>query len=238
MSPSLAKQAAPVKKASILDGIETDRPQQCRRILYYDIELSGIHTGTMTRVETWKGNAASITSHSQASILGIGTQYKQYTELSWSNQSDEWLTDNFHQQVSGFKSRDMKVAFSNNGRDTDVDIDGDITHYHSKNMALRDVDTLAVQIRHFLLQGRTQFALIRQASDAIEPYQFYVQPQKIVDVGPWKQLTVIPIKQTGAEDVTYYYSPDLDFQLVQARYHGIILQGLLTLNEYDSTCQL
>ena len=210
--------------------------KQCQRSASYDIYLSGIHTGTMERTEHWQGKTAVVTSTSKASILGIGTQYQQRAELSWSTTTDEWLTDNFHQKVTGFRARDMQVSFSNNGRDTEVDIDGDVEHYHSKELALRDVDTLAIQMRHFLLQGRSQFALVRQASDAIEPYQLYVKQQQTAKIEPWGELRLIPVEQSGAEEVTYYFAPELDYQLVKARYHGIILQGLIELNDYRSSC--
>ena len=210
---------------------------QCVRQSDYDIYLSGIHTGTMSRTETWQGKTAVVTSHSKASILGIGTEYRQRAELSWSTASDEWLTNKFHQQVSGFRARDLQATFSGNGRESRVNVNGDIEHYRSDNIALRDVDTLAIQMRHLLLQGRQQFALIRQASDAIEPYQYYVQAKQTKTIVPWGELTLVPVEQTGAEEVTYYFAPELDYQLVQARYHGILLQGLIALNHHHSTCQ-
>lgn len=211
--------------------------EQCNRSSNYDIYLSGIHTGTMARTETWTGKTAVVTSKSEASILGIGTQYQQRAELSWSNKTNEWITDKFHQKVTGFRARDMQVSFSNNGRQSRVDIDGDISSYTSAHTPLRDVDTLAIQIRQYLLQGRTQFALIRQASDAIEPYQLYVQDKQTANISPWGELTLIPVKQSGAEEVTYYFAPAMDYQLIRARYHGIILQGLIELNHYSSSCE-
>ncbi|MBW8183341.1 hypothetical protein [Shewanella nanhaiensis] len=211
--------------------------QACSRSSHYAIYLSGIHTGTMSRTETWQGKTAVVTSKSEASILGIGTQYQQRAELSWSDNTHEWLTDNFHQKVTGFRSRDMRVSFENAGRESRVDIDGDVDTYSSDSIPLRDVDTLAIQIREYLLQGRKQFALIRQASDAIEPYQLYVQEQLSENIPPWGELSLIPVEQTGAEDVTYYFAPALDYQLVKARYHGFILHGLIELDNYTSTCE-
>lgn len=211
-------------------------PEQCSRSADYDIYLSGIHTGTMSRTETWSGKTAVVTSNSQASILGIGTQYQQRAELAWSNISDEWITEKFHQKVTGFRARDMQASFSDNGRVSMVDVDGDIENYSSDDAALRDVDTLAIQIREYLLQGRKQFRLIRQASDAIEPYQFYVQQPLTKNIAPFGELSLIPVKQTGSEEVTYYFAPEMDYQLIQARYHGIILRGLIELNQYSSSC--
>lgn len=211
--------------------------EQCSLSVNYDIYLSGIHTGTMHRTETWQGKTAVVTSDSEASILGIGTQYHQRSELSWSNVTDEWITDKFHQKVTGFRARDMQVSFEDNGRQSQVDLDGDIENYSSADIPLRDVDTLAIQMRQYLLQGRQQFALIRQASDAIERYQFYVQDKQIINIAPWGELSLIPVKQTGAEEVTYYFSPAMDYQLVKARYHGIILHGLIELSHYSSSCE-
>lgn len=228
-------------------GTEPDSPEleselgsksgECSRISNYAIYLSGIHTGTMNRTETWQGNTAVVTSISEASILGIGTQYHQRAELSWSSTTNEWLTDKFHQTVTGFHARDMWVTFENNGHNSRVDIDGDIDTYASEKIPLRDVDTLTIQIREYLLQGRKQFALTRQASDAIERYQFYVQDTLTTNIAPWGELTLIPVEQTGAEDVTYYFAPAMDYQLIKARYHGIILHGLIELESYTSSCE-
>ncbi|EDQ00065.1 hypothetical protein [Shewanella benthica] len=211
--------------------------EQCSRTANYSIYLSGIYTGSMNRTETWQGNTAVVTSKSEASILGIGTQYRQRTELSWSSTTDEWLTDNFHQKVTGFRSRDMQVTFENNGHESRVDLDGEVETYVSEDIPLRDVDTLLIQIREYLLRGSKQFALIRQASDDIEAYQFYVQDTLTANIEPWGELTLIPVEQTGAEDVTYYFAPSMDYQLIKARYHGIILRGLIELDSYTSSCE-
>ncbi|WP_245423141.1 hypothetical protein [Shewanella frigidimarina] len=216
--------------------LANDIPQSCQRSFNYSIYLSGLHTGEMSRTENWQGKSAVIISKSEASILGIGTQYQQRTELSWSNNSNEWLTDSFHQQVTGFRSRDMQATFYNNGLESRVDIDGDIENYTSSQIPLRDVDTLAIQIRENLLGGRRQFALIRQASDAIEPYQFYVKDKLITTIGSWGEIQLIPVEQTGAEEVTYYFAPSMNYQLVKAHYHGMILQGVIELERYVSSC--
>ncbi|QFU25162.1 hypothetical protein FS418_04310 [Shewanella sp. YLB-09] len=200
--------------------------------------LSGLYTGSMNRTEVWQGKTAVVTTKSEASILGIGTQYHQRAELSWSSTTNEWLTDKFHQKVTGFRARDMRVTFEHGGRESRVDIDGEVDTYVSDDIPLRGVDTLLIQIRQYLLQGRKQFALIRQASDDIEPYQFYVQDTQTTNIEPWGELTLIPVEQTGAEDVTYYFAPAMDYQLIKARYHGIILRGLIELDRYTSSCEL
>lgn len=210
--------------------------QECQRNFSYSIFLSGLHMGNMTRTENWQGKSAVITSTSKASILGIGTQYQQRTELSWSNSTHEWLTHKFHQQVTGFRARDMQVTLDHHGLGSRVDVDGEVSHYQSNSIPLRDVDTLAIQIREYLLNGRQQFALIRQASDAVESYQYYVKDSLTSNIAPWGELQLIPVEQTGAEEVTYYFAPSIDYQLVKAHYHGIILQGNIELDSYVSSC--
>ncbi|WP_371998259.1 MULTISPECIES: hypothetical protein [unclassified Shewanella] len=228
-----------VENQSIESQLVESQPtkKQCTRHANYDIYLSGIHTGTMKRAENWQGKSAVVTSTSKASILGIGTQYDQRAELSWSDTTEEWITERFHQLVTGFRARDMKVSLSKDGLESEVDIDGDIDRYKSAHIPLRDVDTLAIQMRQLLMQGRSQFALVRQASDDIEPYQLYVKPTIKATIEPWGEMKLIPVEQSGAEEVTYYFAPDMDYQLVRARYHGFILQGVIELNEYNSTCE-
>lgn len=215
----------------------SNRGEQCSRAASYSVYLGGLHTGTMTRVEAWQGQSAVITSNSHAAILGIATQYQQRAELTWSNTEKAWLTTQFQQQVSGFRSRNMRASFSNNGLDSLVELDGKTTSYHSTQIPLRDVDTLAIQIRELVLQGQQEFSLIRQASDGIEPYQYQVKAPITTQLAPWGELQLIPVEQTGAEDITYYFAPSLDHQLAQARYHGFILQGLIQLESYHSTCK-
>jgi hypothetical protein len=208
----------------------------CQRTFNYSIYLSGIYTGELTRTENWSNKYAIITSKIEASILGIGTQYQQRTELSWSNISHEWLTDNFHQQITGFRSRNMQVIIANNGLESHVDLDGAITTYQSKTLPLRDVDTIAIQIRENILNNRQQFTLLRQASDAVEPYKFSIQERVTTIIAPWGEIQLIPVEQTGAEAVTYFFAPSMNYQLVKAHLHGLILQGMIELNSYNSSC--
>lgn len=212
-------------------------PQQCEKVAYYHIYLSGIRTGYMNRTESWQGMSATVTSQSKASILGIGTEYDQQARLIWSEQSDSWLTTSFHQVVSGFKSRDMQVSFSDDGSESLVNLDGKETRYENDGEPLRDVDTLSVQIRQHVLDGVKQFTLTRQASDGPEPYQYQVLETEIIKLDKWGELKAIPVEQTGEERVTFWYAPELDYQLVKARYHGFILQGGAELQSFENSCQ-
>ncbi|MDR9827835.1 hypothetical protein RCJ22_19730 [Vibrio sp. FNV 38] len=208
----------------------------CQKTAYYHIYLSGIRTGYMNRTESWQGDSATVTSQSQASILGIGTQYEQEANLSWSEGSDSWLTTSFHQVVSGFKSRDMKVIFSEDGTETEVDLDGELTRYQNEDKPLRDVDTLSVQIRQHVIDGDKEFSLTRLATDGPEPYNYEVLELALVELDKLGEIEAIPVKQTGEERITFWYAPSLDYQLVKARYHGLILSGGAELQKYESSC--
>jgi hypothetical protein len=225
--------------SSLLQSVSlmaSDTQPHCQRSFNYSIYLSGLHTGEMVRTENWLDRSAVITSKSEASILGIGTQYKQRSELSWSDISREWLTDNFHQQITGFRSRNMQVILANNGLESRVDLDGAITTYQSKTLPLRDVDTITIQIRENILNNRQKFTLLRQASDAVEPYQFSVKETVITTIASWGEIQLIPVEQTGSEVVTYFFAPSMNYQLVKAHFHGLILQGMIELNSYNSSC--
>jgi hypothetical protein len=216
--------------------LASDIQPHCQRSFNYSIYLSGLHTGEMIRTENWLDKSAVITTKSEASILGIGSQYLQRTELSWSNISHEWLTHNFHQQVTGFRSRNMQVSIDNNSLESRVDLDGDITTYQSQTLPLRDVDTIAIQIRENILNNRQQFTLLRQASDTLEIYQFSIKETVTTTIAPWGEIQLIPVEQTGADVVTYFFAPSMNYQLVKAHFHGLILQGMIELNSYLSSC--
>ncbi|MCE2571150.1 hypothetical protein [Motilimonas eburnea] len=210
--------------------------QSCQRHSEFAVYLNGIHTGSMARTESWQGKQAKINTTSKASILGIKTQYQQQAKVQWSDAEQGWLTQEFTQNVSGFRTRNMQVAFAADGLSSEVDLDGKINRYQSKYIPLRDVDTLAIQIRHLVMQGKTKFTLIRQASDGTELYQYQRQPPAPHTIAPWGEQALIPVVQTGAEDITYYFAPELDYQLFRADYHGLLLQGKVLLTQYQSNC--
>ena len=58
----------------------------------------------------------------------------------------------------------------------------------------------------------------------------------ITTIGSWGEIQLIPVEQTGAEEVTYYFAPSMNYQLVKAHYHGMILQGVIELDRYVSSC--
>ncbi|MFC5078881.1 hypothetical protein VTH8203_03373 [Vibrio thalassae] len=223
----------------------------CQNRYDYGIYLGGIHTGSMQRIETWyeatpgqpehnqaeaRVKSGTVESYSRASILGIGTRYRQKAQLVQSSGTGDYLTTTFYQKVSGFRSRTMNVTFSENGSESEVDLNGEVTHYTNHGQPLRDVDTLSIQIRHLVMQGKTTFNLTRQATDGPEPYHYQVLGAKSLTLPPWGALDVIQVEQTGAEEVTFWFAPSLQFALVQAKYHGFLFDATMELETMEVQC--
>ncbi|MCW8332830.1 DUF3108 domain-containing protein [Vibrio paucivorans] len=210
--------------------------QLCEKSLEYALYLGGIRTGKMSRVEYWKGDQVNATSKSRASILGIGTSYRQESSMTFDHDLQAWVTKSFHQIVTGFKNRDMKVTFPEGPYRSDVDLDGEKQSYYSDEIPLRDLDTLSAQIRFNLINGSKEFELVRQASDTVEPYQYTVLESETLDHDKFGKLTLTPVKQDGADEITFYIAPSLDYQVVKATYHGFILNGVAKLTGFTSSC--
>ncbi|WP_052772059.1 hypothetical protein [Vibrio mexicanus] len=117
-----------------------------------------------------------------------------------------------------------------------VNLDGDIKFYQHDELPLRDIDTIGAQIRQYTFQGLKEFELARQATDKVEEYQYRQLDKKTIETKKWGTLNVLPIRQSGADEITYYLAPELDYQMVQATYHGVLLNGTAQLTDYTSSC--
>ncbi|MCK6263187.1 hypothetical protein KP803_07850 [Vibrio sp. ZSDE26] len=206
----------------------------CIKVLEYNLYLSGISTGYMRKNEQWLAEVVTAKSRSRASILGIGSSYTQSSEMVL--EEGVWLTQSFHQKVTGFRKRDMLVSFPNSVNHSLVMLNGEEHRYESDDEPLRDIDTITMQIRQNLIDQKKSFSLVRQASDGIEAYQYEVLASQVREYERWGDMDVIPVKQSGADKITYYYSPRLDYQIVEARYHGFLLNGRAELVDFTSSC--
>ena len=52
-----------------------------------------------------------------------------------------------------------------------------------------------------------------------------------------RELTLIPVEQTSAEEVTYYFFTSMDYQLTKTSDNDIILQVLIELDIYTLSCE-
>ncbi|MCE7626703.1 hypothetical protein LZT04_02510 [Vibrio fluvialis] len=74
------------------------------------------------------------------------------------------------------------------------------------------------------------------ATDGPEPYQYQVLGTKQVTLSPWGELELIEVEQTGAEHVTFWFAPSLNYALVQVMYHGFLFDGSMSLTAMNRQC--
>lgn len=207
----------------------------CNKSFHYKLYFSGIKTGSLKREEHWNDQGAALKSDSYAGILGIGTRFIQTSNMVW-NQEKGFVTTDFHQQVSGFKNRDMQVKITEGGSRSSMQLNDEFSQYQFDDYQILDADTISAQIRLMVINGVEQFSLARQATKGLEHYHYQLHAEKTETLTPWGEVKVIPVTQTGDESMTYWYAPKLDYQLVYAKYHSFILPGSLKLAEYEISC--
>ena len=66
--------------------------------------------------------------------------FYQTSSAHYDQQNNRYLTDGFYQVMTGFRNREMVVSMSNNGLSTRVELNGEITQYHSNTYPLQDMD--------------------------------------------------------------------------------------------------
>ncbi|WP_084884075.1 hypothetical protein [Vibrio sp. qd031] len=207
----------------------------CENTLKYHVYFAGIKTGWLIRKEVWSESGGAISSSSYAGILGIGTRFEQHAKFVWNDQKG-FVTTEFTQDVSGFKNREMTVDIAEGGHQSVMLVNQQHMQFTNPDRPILDVDTISAQLRYMLLQGVEQFQLTRQASDTLEHYRYSVEPQQTKRYSQWGELQVIPIKQKGADEVTMWFAPSMDYQLVDAKYHSMLLPGSMKLVDRVKTC--
>ena len=70
----------------------------------------------------------------------------------------------------------------------------------------------------------------------LEHYAYTVEPQQSKSYPQWGELDVVPIKQNGADEVTMWFAPKMDYQLIEARYHSMFLPGRMKLVDWVKEC--
>lgn len=200
------------------------------------MSLGSFNTGWLTRKVDWQGEKVQYQSESEVSVLGISTHYQQSAVGAYHTGKAQILTQHFQQKMSGIKNRYMKVTLSHDGGQSEVILNGDAQHYHS-DIPLRDIDTIGGQIRLHLIEGKSQFRLVRQATKEVEAYEFNVAPEKSsVTLDNHGDVEVIKVNETLEGDVTLWFAPSLDYHLVKAESQGFLLNGYMTLSKYDKKC--
>lgn len=210
----------------------------CQKTAQYDVYLSFLKMGNLSRNLIWnaKQQQGSVETTSAVNVFGLGTRYHQVTHFYWSEQANQLLTRDYQQTMSGLKNRIVSTVFSKSGKTTHVTLNGETTRYENEGKVIVDFDTLGEQIRLNVMSGVKAFALIRQGTDELNPYQFVTQGNELLETEHWGEIQTIRVKQTGNDNVTMWFAKSLDYQLIKAKTHGVF-DATIKLISFENTCE-
>ncbi len=231
-----------------LSTIAFNALHQCNKTFEYDIYLLKKRVGNLHRTIRWHKNVypakATVTSNGKVSFLWLNSSYEQISTMQYSPMLQHFLTTSFSQKIIGYKAREMTALISDNGLSSRVTLDNEDYNYRyekkdkDENQALYDLDTLGAQIRLNLLQSKTHFTLLRQASNKIDSYQFEVSGHEIINHKVWGQFNTIKVIEVGKhKNTVLWFSSKHDHQLVKAQL-DLIFSPTVWLTHYKKDCEL
>lgn len=208
----------------------------CKKSFVYEIYLSGLHVGYLKREVLQQEGRFTANTRSRISILGLSSDYQQQSELHWSATENRFLSDYFSQQMSGIKTRQLETLFLNNGKQTIVNLNGEISKYKNDKGPLLDIDAFGAQIRQNVKTGKQKFTLYRQGSEEIKSYTFVQTGKEKIKSKYWGEVNAVRLKETGKYKGTQlWYSPEHDFQLIKATFSDFI-SPTVYLSEMEISC--
>ncbi|WP_319225104.1 hypothetical protein [Moritella sp.] len=209
----------------------------CEQDIVYDLYLNGFYTGELQRKIKQQGNTLSFLTRSNMSILGINTTFYQTSIAHYKPQKKRYLTEHFHQVISGFKNRDMRVNITNDGQDSIVELNGEITRYHSSTYPLQGMDSIAMQLQGNVKQGKKHFYTLRQATDEMELFEYHVVGEEILSSRYFGDIEVIKVIELQDDNAVFWFAPSLDYLMIKAtNTEGWILRGTTELKHYSDAC--
>lgn len=219
---------------------------QCDKKFEYDIYFLGGKVGYLHRTIKWQNKAAlpkaTVTSVGKVSFFWLDSTYQQKSNMQYSALFQHFLTESFSQKLTGIKAKEMKAEMSDNGLSSRVTLNTELAQYQqnneNKNQPLYDLDTLGIQIRLNLLQGKKHFKLSRQASNRIENYQFEVAGLEVIHHEKWGELTTIKVIEVGKHKSTVlWFSSQHDHQLIKAEL-DMIFSPVVWLSHFSMQCDV
>jgi len=209
------------QQATALQTLNTG--DSCKKSFVYDIYLSFFKMGYLNRTINWEKQQGTITTKSRVDVFGIGTTYQQLTHFSWSEGQQSFLTHDYKQTMTGFKSRTILAKFFEDGTKSTVVVNKEKMGFDNNGKRLFDLDTLGSQIRFNVMNNVQQFTLSRQASNEIQTYQFKIISKESLDTKKWGKLETIRVSQSsGNEEIVLWFAPSLDFQMVKVENSGLM----------------
>ncbi|MGF1787389.1 DUF3108 domain-containing protein [Photobacterium swingsii] len=197
---------------------------QCNKTLTYQLYFSGLKVGTLSRHVHWRGNQAKVYAYGNADVLVTSSKYKNQSEMTWSEAHQSFITKSFEQNISGLLSRKATGIFSANGQQSTITKNGETTEYDDPEFPLLDGDTLGVQLRLLLIQGKTKFDFKMQSTSKVSHYFFEVLGTEKLATR-YGEVETIKVRQAEVDDrqIDMWFAPSLDYQLVKAKYKRNIL---------------
>ncbi|MFT5880459.1 MAG: hypothetical protein ACI86X_001587 [Moritella sp.] len=209
----------------------------CEQEIVYDLYLNGFHSGELQRQIKQQGNTLSFLTRSNMDILGISTTFYQTSTGHYEPQTKRYLTDQFHQVMTGFRNREMRVNMTNDGQDALVDLNHEITQYHSSMYPLRDIDTITMQLQANIKQGIKHFYTLRQATDEMELFEYEVVGEEILSTRYFGDIEVIKVVEIQDDNAMFWFAPSLDYLMIKfTNIEGWILRGTTELKHYSDVC--
>ena len=217
--------------------VHSEDKAACEQEIIYDLYLNGFHTGELQRQITQQGAEFSFLTRSNMRILGINTTFYQTSSAHYDAATNRYFTSEFYQVMTGFRNREMIVNISDNGLDSKVELDGEITQYHSSQYPLQDMDTITMQLQTNVRQGKTHFYTLRQATDEMELFEYQVIGKEILSTRYFGDIEALKVAEIQDNNVTFWFAPSLDYLMIKAtNIEGWVLRGTTELKTYSEVC--
>ena len=210
---------------------------QCKKTLNYNVYFKGSKIGNYQRRIVWNGNQADIYTTAEADVLITKSKMNMHSKLHWSDELQRFQTDSFQRNIRGLMAGSVSATFSKDGRSSTVIEDGKTQKYTEDLMPIIDGDTIGSQMRLDLIEGKKNFDFIMQNSDETSHYYFTVAGTETIDTN-FGKIKAIRVNQTRKSDrqLSLWFAPSLDYQLVKATYHRKIIDLKAVLMSQKIDC--
>ncbi|GAA04481.1 DUF3108 domain-containing protein [Photobacterium leiognathi] len=210
---------------------------QCKKTLNYNVYFKGSKIGHYQRRIIWNGKQADVYTTAEADVLITKSKMNMHSKLRWSDENQRFQTDSFQRTIRGLMAGNVSATFGKDGRSSTVIEDGKTQKYAEDLMPIIDGDTIGSQMRLDLIEGKKNFDFIMQNSDETSHYYFTVAGTEKIETN-FGTLNAIRVNQTRKSDrqLSLWFAPSLDYQLVKATYHRKIIDLKAVLMSQKMDC--
>ena len=212
------------KIKSIPNPLLPNQNNKCNKTLNYNVFFEGHDIGNYQRNLVWNGTQADIYTKSTVNVLITKAKLSQHSKLHWSPQRQSFVTDSFERKINGLMTGTVSATFTDNGKKSTVIEDGKSHQFNETLLPILDGDTIGVQMRLDIMQGKKNFDFILQNSDDTSHYYFKVIGEETIatNFGDLKTIRVDQIKKNDRK-LSLWFAPSIDYQLVRATYKRKLL---------------